>query len=130
MPGLASILGQEGAVAQLTRAMERGAVHHAYLFEGPDGVGKRLAARALAQALNCDAAPRAGCGACEPCRKIEGELHPDVKWFPVLPEKGQTERVRDFLPQLAFPPHEGRRRVVILDPADGLNDTAANVLLK
>jgi DNA polymerase-3 subunit delta' len=49
----ADILGQEPAVRTLRHALESGRVHHAYRFEGPEGVGKELAAFALAQALVC-----------------------------------------------------------------------------
>lgn len=128
--GLASIVGQTRAIEQLRGALARGTLHHAYLFHGPDGVGKHTAARALAQAANCETAPGEGCERCDPCRKIAADLHPDIKWFPVLPEKGQTERVRELISQLGYPPNEARARLVILDPADELNDTAANVLLK
>src|SRR2546421_5057011 len=79
------ILGQPTAVETLTRALARDAVHHAYRFEGPDGVGKELAAVAFAQALVCQRG-RLGCGACEACRRAEQRnegppevpLHPDV----------------------------------------------------
>lgn len=130
MEGLAGIVGQERAIARLTAAIDVGRLHHAYLFEGPDGVGKRSTAIALAQALSCETRRGRGCGACEPCRKIDAGTHPDLITFEVLPEKGQTERVRELQPQLAFPPHEGGARVVLLDPAHELNQQASNVILK
>jgi DNA polymerase-3 subunit delta' len=130
MEGLSGIVGQERALGQLTAALDAGRPHHAYLFDGPDGVGKRTTAIALAQALSCETHRGRGCGACEPCRKIDAGTHPDLILFQVVPEKGQTERVRDLQPQLAFPPHEGRARVVVLDPAHELNQQASNVLLK
>ena len=130
MRGLGDIVGQARAVGRLRGALAAGKPHHAYLFDGPEGVGKRATALAFAQALNCDPAPGEGCGACDPCRKIAEGLHPDVVAFEVVPEKGQSERARELLPRLAYPPHEGRARVVLFDPADELNATAANVLLK
>ncbi len=51
------LLGQDTAKATLVRALEGGRVHHAYRFEGPDGVGKELAAFALAQSLVCERGP-------------------------------------------------------------------------
>src|SRR4030095_522931 len=87
----ADILAQEPAVRTLTRALETGRVHHAYRFEGPDGVGKELAAFALAQSLVGEKSP-AACPGCRACRRAvtlsEQEprvpLHPDV----VLVERG------------------------------------------
>ncbi len=130
MEGFAGIVGQEAAIARLRAAIAAGRPHHAYLFDGPEGVGKRTAAIAFMQALACTARPGEGCGACEACRKIDGGLHPDLIFFEVLPEKGQTERVRELMPRLAFAPHEAPARVVVVDPADQLNDNAANALLK
>ncbi len=134
MSGLASIVGQTRAVEILRAAVAAGKVHHAYLFEGPWGVGKATCARALAMALNCERSDANGCGTCEACAKIEAGTHPDVIWFDLTP-KGLTERVRELIPLCGFRPHEGRARVVILDPADDLagpqeKAEPANVILK
>ncbi|MSP60784.1 MAG: DNA polymerase III subunit delta' [Myxococcales bacterium] len=134
MNGLDGILGQDQAIARLRGAIASGRPHHAYLFDGPDGVGKLTTALALAQAWACERRPGEGCGACEPCRKIDQGIHPDVIRFEVLLEdgtkKGLTDRVRALIPRLAYAPNEARVRVVILDPADELNLEAANSLLK
>jgi DNA polymerase-3 subunit delta' len=134
MPGLSGIQGQPRAVEILRTALAAGKVHHAYLFEGPPGVGKATCARALAMALNCDKPGSGGCGACGSCEKIAGGNHPDVLAFDMT-AKGLTERVRELVGLVGYRPHEGRARVVILDPADDLagpQDTfaPANVLLK
>jgi DNA polymerase III delta' subunit len=131
--GLGDILGQARVVDVLRAALAAGKVHHAYLFEGPVGSGKATTARALAMALNCERG-RDGCGACDPCLKIIGGTHPDFLSFDMTP-KGLTERVRDLVGVLGFRPHEGRARVVVLDPAEALvgaseQAQAANVLLK
>jgi DNA polymerase-3 subunit delta' len=132
--GFASIVGQDRAVTRLRAALAGGKAHHAYLFEGPEGVGKRTTALALAQAWNCESRPGEGCGACPPCVKIDEGVHPDVVLFGVFNEEGkvkdQSERVRELIAAVGFPPHEGRARVVIVDPAHELNPTAANILLK
>ncbi len=137
MPGLQSIQGQTRAIAVLRAAIAEGRVHHAYLFEGPVGSGKATCARALALALNCERAQAVpdGCGECDSCLKVDAGMHPDVIAFDMTP-KGLTERVRELVAQCGFRPHEGRARVVILDPADDLagaqegRTEAANVLLK
>ncbi len=147
------ILGQPTAVDTLRRALESGKVHHAYRFEGPDGVGKEMAAFALAQCLVCNDPKGAfACGTCSACQrvvKLSSEpphvpKHPDV----VLIERGLypaamlgtdgTETNTINLPQIrklvlsraGYPPHEGRALVIIVRRADELNVNAANALLK
>src|SRR4051812_10606925 len=94
---LETVLGQSSAVGTLDRALATGKVHHAYRFEGPDGVGKEMAAFAFAQALVCATEPPPGrahfaCGKCSACTRAvtlttgspSVPVHPDV----VLLERG------------------------------------------
>ena len=152
------IFGQAAAIGTLRRALTSGRVHHAWRFEGPDGVGKEMAAFALAQALVCAAAPPAGatwgegCGKCSACRRAVTfsterplvPVHPDVVvvergLYPpdVLGQKsGETREIsvaqirRVVLEKTSFAPHEGRARVFIVRRADELSTSAANALLK
>src|SRR4051812_45551847 len=143
------ILGQEPALQTLTRALDSGHVHHAYRFEGPAGVGKEMAAFALAQALVCEASGTRACGQCSACQRAvrlqEEEphvpAHPDV----VLLQRGlyrgrisaneatgiSIEQVRRMvLERAGYRPHEGRALVFIVRDADELTVSAANALLK
>jgi DNA polymerase-3 subunit delta' len=143
------LTGQDRAAGPLRAALRRGALHHAYLFGGPEGVGKRAAALLLAQAANCEAgAPDDACGACGPCRKIARRTHPDV--FVLETEQAMVkaglwearggrapsrdvvvDQVRDVVERrLAMKRFEARRRFVIVDPADAMNVQAQNALLK
>ena len=148
------VQAQERAIGSLRAALRRGALHHAYLFGGPAGAGKALAARLLAQAANCEGGLGAAgyredpCGACRPCLKIAHGTHPDV--FALAeeremvrrkvwePEGGRTPsreivvaQIRDLTDhRLAMRRFEGRRRFVIVDPADAMNAQAQNALLK
>lgn len=146
------IFGQETAVETLRHALGRQRVHHAYRFEGPEGVGKELAAMALARSLLCSAPSETGegCGSCSPCRRVvtfseqapHVPLHPDVILLgrglysgSLLSAKETTgisvEQVRRFvLGRVGFSPHEGRALVVIVRDADELTIQAANALLK
>jgi DNA polymerase III subunit delta' len=150
----ADVLGQPHAVAVLRRGLAGGRLHHALLFVGPDGVGKELAAFALACAIVCKQRPGEGCGSCEACRKTlsrtEGAggggvpLHPDV----VVVERGlygkeslgrSTDEKTDIsvdqirrvvLDRVSIPPNEAPQRIVIVRRAEEMNASAANALLK
>jgi DNA polymerase III subunit delta' len=119
----------------LTGAAMRRAVPQSLLFSGPEGVGKRQVAIALAQAVNCTAAQNqsadAGCGECSACRKIARGVHPDV----LVLEPGESgsikvEDVRDAIGRAAYRPFEGQRRVTIVDSADAMVPHAQDALLK
>jgi DNA polymerase-3 subunit delta' len=128
----ADIRDQASAVAALTRALAADKVPHAYLFEGPVGVGKRSTAAAWAMALNCEERGDDSCGSCESCRKIEAEIHPDVRRLTVPEGKRRIpiEAVREAERWIALRPHEGRAKVLIVEPAEQMSAQAANALLK
>lgn len=132
MIGLQGIRGQDRARDLVTRSLASGKLPHAYLFDGPPGVGKKTTAIALAAALNCERVPGAAHCECGPCEKIEHGLHPDL--LRLAPEGPggfiKIEQIRELLATLAFPPHEGRARLVIVEDADKLNPAAANAFLK
>ncbi|MEQ9325532.1 MAG: DNA polymerase III subunit [Polyangiaceae bacterium] len=145
-----AIRGQTTAVETLTRALKSGVVHHAYRFEGIDGVGKGMAAVAFAQALLCTGGDPLGCGRCDPCRRAaqlneddpKVPLHPDVIYlgrglYPsdIIGKKEtqemSVEQVRRLvLSRAAYSPHEGRAQIFIVWGADELSNSAANALLK
>ncbi|MBI2002174.1 MAG: DNA polymerase III subunit delta' [candidate division NC10 bacterium] len=135
---LAEILGQDRAVAFLRSAWRTGRLSQAYCFAGPAGVGKRTAALALAQAINCLAAGNAAsqatadaCGRCAACRKIAAGNHPDV--IEVRPEEKTVitiDQIREVAARASLRAYEGRAKVWILDPADQMQEPAANAFLK
>jgi len=155
MPGphLANLRAQDAPAETIRRALRTGRVHHAYLFEGPDGVGKELAAFGLAQALVCEkrgeTLPEA-CGACSACvralpdPKTTRSKHPDIVvleralYEPAAigrrtPENQDLsiDQVRTLvLAHAQFPPHEGKARVFIVRRAEEMSTAAANALLK
>ena len=151
-PILSLVRSQDTAVQVLRRAIAAGSVHHAYLFEGPGGVGKELAALGLAQALICERrAPGAAdaCGACSACLRAhvtEDRVtrHPDITFIERAlyepqrigrrtPESQDIsiDQVRTLvLARAAFGPHEGRAKVFIVRRAEELGTSAANALLK
>ena len=103
------VLAQERATETLARAIETGRVAHAYLFYGPDGVGKRVAALAFARALQCErggAAPGTGaCGECAGCLKAAKGLHPDVHVLMPYPSDTAPDEVGERLRLLVENPY-------------------------
>jgi len=134
---LSDIRGQDRAIARLRSAIASGRLHHAYLFTGPPGSGKRMCAIALASALNCLRSPGEGCAegpdACDACAKIAQGFHPDVV---TLEREGAAmivpiESIRqNVIARVGLPPHEAKVRVFVIDEANALQPAAANSLLK
>ncbi|MBL7141319.1 MAG: hypothetical protein ISS74_10480 [Planctomycetes bacterium] len=143
---------QPSAVRMLRAAVAHDRMPHAYLFVGPRGVGKGLAARELAKLLFC-ASPRGTdadtidpCDRCDRCRRVDRGVHPDLYWF------GKEEDRNDFrlplvtrregpdgtpawltvtvIESAALMPMEAARTVTVVDDAELLNRSAANALLK
>ncbi len=130
---LSDIEGQPRAVEALRRAALSGRLHHAFLFSGPDGVGKTLTAHALAQALLCTS-PEEGdaCGTCNACLRVADLNHADLH---VVEREGTAKQitikqVRALQRALGFKAFEGARRVVIIQEAERMNPATANALLK
>ena len=126
------ILGHEHVLGLLSQAVERGTLPQSLIFAGPSGVGKHLAAVALAQLLNCQA-PANGdaCGECAACRRIARRVHPDVLF--IEPEDSgsiKTEQIRQAIESAGYRPFEGRRRVVVIDEADAIILNGQDALLK
>jgi len=128
----AGLVGHRRAKELLSRALERSAVHTGYLFTGPAGVGKNLAAAEFVRAWLCSEAGAEPCGVCPACVLARGPSHPD--WIEVSPEEKKKsisiKQVRDLGGWLAQSPFLGRHKAAILDPADSLGSEAANALLK
>src|SRR5262245_41789963 len=138
-PVFADLVGQDAAVATLSDAVGAaaaivrgepsppGAMTHAWLFTGPAGSGRSVAARAFAAALQC---PRGGCHDCVECHTTLAGTHADVRF--VVPEGlsiGVNE-MRALVLRAAGAPARGRWQVVLIEDADRLTEQAGNALLK
>ena len=126
------IAGHRGQIELLRRAVARDRLHHAYLFVGPEGTGKRTVATALAAAVQCPEGDAGGCGECTSCRCIDDRNHPDVHWLEQRKGKRDItiEQVRELQRQLALHRFNGRKKVAIVDPLTLMNLHAQNALLK
>jgi len=126
------IVGQEVAVSILKKSIEKGRCANAYLFVGPDGVGKRTTAIAFAKVLNCRSSYGDACDSCDSCRKIENGTHPDVELIGAR-EAGLTisiDQIRGLQKRISYKPLEGNWKVYIIDDAASTTEDAANCLLK
>lgn len=136
--------GHEDVRLAFTRAAERKRLTQAYLFVGPEGVGKQLFARNLAQCLLCHRRVEAvleACGECASCRPFVAGNHPDfltverdpgkreltvAKFIGDREQRGKAGLCHD----LSLRPVAGTRKIAIINDADTMNDEAANALLK
>ena len=122
------IFGQPGVRDFLRASVAAGRVTHAYLFTGPAGSNKTLAAYALASAILCE---QDGCGTCETCARIARRKHPDVHYC--MPEGAAgylVEQIREIVSEAPLAPIQARSKVYILDRVDLLGTSAANAFLK
>ena len=156
---LAEVYHQGHAQRLLQRAIDGGRLHHAYLFHGPDGVGKERFALGLAQYLLCDhpsalttdvdlvglESLRAGCGTCEDCCSVTAGTHPDLHLiFRQLNREHPDPTVRKrkaldigvdvlrhfVIEKVARTPARGRAKVFVIREADRITAQAQNALLK
>ncbi|WP_295164808.1 DNA polymerase III subunit delta' [Selenomonas sp. F0473] len=133
--GWEDVRGHAEIVRRLRRLASAGRLPHALIFSGAAGVGKRRTARVLARTLLCASGGDAPCGRCEACRTTAAGVHPD--YFEIAPEargKGaamiRTEAVREMLIAASEAPAAAKRRIILVDGAERMNETAANRLLK
>jgi DNA polymerase III subunit gamma/tau len=124
------VVGQEPVVRTLRNAVDRGKVHHAYLFVGSRGTGKTSTAKILAACLNCERGPTSEpCGECESCVSIARGNSLDVIEMDAA-SNNSVDDIRDLRESVAYAPVSGRRKVYILDEAHMLSTAAWNAFLK
>lgn len=129
------IHGHDPLRAAFARAHHQGRLGHSYLFTGPEGIGKKRFALALAQAISClhpqpDLEP---CSNCSACTQIHAGTSPDLHLYGLPEEKHEfpIALMQDVIKSLAMKSsREGTRRIVIVDDADALNEESANCFLK
>ena len=127
-----AIKDQDIAVRMLKTALRKHRLAHAYLFEGPDSVGKRLTALTFAKAVNCVKGSDDSCDECRACLRTDGGKHPDVTT--IEPSKSgriiHVAAMAELIERASLKPYEGKYRVSIIVDADRMNAQAANKFLK
>jgi len=130
--GFAEVVGHSKPLNTLQKALTNQRLHHAYLFVGPEGVGKRTVAMALAKAIHCSNSAADFCGECINCASIVDGNHPDVRTIEPLAGKKEISirQVRDLERDLRYRSFSGKCKIAIIDPAALMNASAQNALLK
>lgn len=130
-PTVSDVILSAAAAARGLPGARPHAMTHSWVFSGPPGSGRSLAALAFAQTLVCELIDDPGCGTCPSCRSVMTGGHTDVEH--VVPE-GNTlsvDRVRNqIIPSAHSLPTVAQWRVIIIEDADRLRGEAANALLK
>ncbi len=131
---LIRVYGHAWVQQMLQKAVLSDRTSHAYLFVGPDQVGKTTLVRAFAQAITCESPVAGGglgaCGKCRSCRLAAEGGHPDHRF--IEPGNGQIkiEQIRNLIREANLSPVEGRYKIFIIRSFDSANASAANSLLK
>jgi DNA polymerase-3 subunit delta' len=129
--GQAPVIGQlqaaAGAAAEVLTGDGGSGMTHAWLFTGPPGSGRSVAARAFAAALLC---PDLGCGHCASCHQVLSGTHADIEVVRPAGLSYGVRETRELVLRSASSPTGGRWRIVLFEDADRSTEQAANALLK
>ena len=137
---------QDKAIQILKEHVRQSRLSHGYLFMGSQGVGKKMVAKTLAKALNCENETLDSCDRCVSCLKIEKNQHPDVSIIDASTplnsnyeqsksETGNSQaikigHIRQLQKDINLKPYEAKLKVFIIDNAHNLTPEASNALLK
>ncbi len=127
-----TFIGNKLAISMLRKALETGRIASAYLFHGPDGVGKSLAASQFAKALVCEKRKTDACDVCSACRRVDSGSHPDVHWYRPVGKMRLVKigDMRELIAQTGLKPFESAWKVFVIVDADRMYDEAQNAVLK
>jgi len=126
----AELVGQMHVSRALGSALERGRLHHAYLFTGTRGVGKTTIARILSKCLNCETGiTSTPCGICSTCRAIDEGRFIDLIEIDAA-SRTKVEDTRELLDNVPYAPTQGRYKVYLIDEVHMLSTHSFNALLK
>ena len=125
-----AIKGQDKPIEILKTYIDNSCLEGGYLFTGPEGIGKKMTALALAKRLNCLEAKVDSCGHCASCLKINNNQHPDVHLSLEEEPQIKIEVIRQLQKEINLKAYEGGFKVFIIDNAHTLTAEASNALLK
>ncbi len=123
------MLGHKKILEGLQKTMETNSVSHAYIFEGPDGIGKRETALTFASMLLCEKG-LGHCCQCQSCRLFAEGSNPDFQEIYLKDKSIAVDEIRSILKGLVIKPLYSRYKVIVINDADSMTVQAQNALLK
>lgn len=126
----AGVIGHTETMKALTSALKSGRVGHAFLFVGPEHVGKKTVARFLANRLLCQDPARPGACDCDSCRRFQSGVHPDFITVTPSGNSIKIEQLRELQHQAYLGPVLGRNKIFFFPEAEKLTEAAGNSFLK
>jgi len=131
MSGFSDIIGHNEIKSLCLGALASGRISHAYLFNGPSGVGKNTTAGVFAKSLLCfEPGKNGACGVCRSCRQYESGNHPN--FHSLLPDGASIKifQIRQLQEKVSLRPFQGTRQVFVIHHAHSMTKEAANSFLK
>lgn len=125
-----NIIGHNRAIQALKSSIVNKTVSHSYLFQGEEGLGKKMVAYVFAKTLLCKEGKDQPCNTCVSCMKFDSENHPD--FFLIEPDKGLVKKaqIEDLVRNVGILPFESNRKIFIIDDSHKMNLEGKNTLLK
>lgn len=130
MYGFDDIVGQGFIINELKKSLSAGAIYHAYIFAGPEGIGKSALASAFAQGVLCKAKTDRPCGVCDACRRFLTGVHPDYKVIESKKSSIGIDAVREVIEDININPYMSDYKVYIIKNGENMTVQAQNALLK
>ncbi len=125
------IVGHSEIIEHIKNSVKNNRVNHAYIFDGPDGIGKMSLAKAFAKMLNCEKGGTEPCNACISCKTFDEGNNPDVIYVTHKTTVISVDDVRDqIVKNLALKPYKNRYKIFIIPEAHKMNEAAQNAFLK
>lgn len=124
------IIGQENIKQRILKGIKENSLAHAYIFTGPKGIGKRLMATNLAQALLCSDANNAPCNSCTACKLTYAGTNPDLTVIEADGSSISVEEIRKIQSSSNIRPLYSNNKVYIIVDGDKMTVQAQNSLLK
>lgn len=128
MVAMKDFAGNSATIKYLEQAVTSGELSHAYLFCGPQSVGKTRAGSYFAKMLLCESSSPSSCDGCPSCKLFDSGNHPD--FFHIDNDSVLVDDIRELVGSLELKPYRGKNKVALISHAEKLTNQALNAFLK